>query len=57
MTSATTANALARDQHIEALVSAGERRYGRRFRMQDVERAMEGVRSGLLAVPSLMITD
>ena len=52
----TAANALSDDQHVASMVADSERRYGRRFRMQDLDRAMDGVRSGLLAVPILMIT-
>jgi hypothetical protein len=52
----TAANALAADQHIKGLVADSERRYGRRFRMQELDRALAGVRSGLLAVPSLLIS-
>ena len=39
------------------MVAESERRYGRRFRMQELDLAMDGVRSGLLAVPTLVITD
>ena len=53
----TAANALAHDELISSLVADSERRYGRRFRMQELDRAMDGVRSGLLAVPTLVITD
>jgi len=53
----TAANALAHDEHVASMVAESERRYGRRFRMQELELAMEGVRSGLLAVPSLLITE
>ena len=53
----TAANALAHDEHVASMVAESERRYGRRFRMQELELAMEGVRSGLLAVPNLLITD
>lgn len=52
----TAANALAHDDAIEALVEQTERAHGRRFRMQELDRAMEGVRSGLLAVPALVIS-
>ena len=53
----TAANALAHDEHVSSMVAESESRYGRRFRMQELDRAMEGVRSGLLAVPTLVITD
>jgi hypothetical protein len=49
----TAANALAADEHIAALAEQSEQRYGRRFRMQQLDRAMDTVRSGLLAVPTL----
>jgi hypothetical protein len=52
----TSANALAHDQQIETIVADSERRYGRRFRMQELDLAMEGTQSGLLAVPTLVIT-
>jgi hypothetical protein len=41
----TAANALATDQQIIELVAQSEARYGRRFRMQDLDRAMASVRS------------
>jgi len=49
----TAANALAVDKHITRLAAASEARYGRRFRMQDLDQAMATVRSGLLQVPTL----
>jgi hypothetical protein len=52
----TLANALASEEQLSSLVADSERRYGRRFRMQELDRAMEGVRSGLLAVPTLLIS-
>jgi len=51
----TAANALAADDHITELAAASEARYGRRFRMQDLDRAMDTVRSGLLHVPTLVV--
>ena len=42
----TAANALAADEHITRLAAESER-YGHRFTMQDLDRAMESVRSGL----------
>jgi hypothetical protein len=50
----TAANALAADEHIKRLAAESEARYGRRFRMQDLDRAMESVRSGLLRVPTIV---
>ncbi|HJY43772.1 MAG TPA: glycosyl hydrolase, partial [Propionibacteriaceae bacterium] len=52
----TAANALAADQHIIELAAQSEARYGRRFRMQDLDRAMESVRSGLLGVPTIVLS-
>ena len=46
--------ALAADQHIIELAAQSEARYGRRFRMQDLDRAMASVRSGLLSVPTIV---
>ena len=51
------ANALAHDEHLTSMVAESEGRYGRRFRMQELDRAMDGVRSGLIGVPALLITD
>ena len=50
----TAANALAADEHIRQLAAASEARYGRRFRMQNLDQAMVTVRSGLLQVPTLV---
>jgi hypothetical protein len=52
----TAANALAADEHISRLAAESEARYGRRFRMQDLDKAMATVRSGLLQVPTLVQT-
>ena len=52
----TAANALAADQHIIELAAQSEARYGRRFQMQDLDRAMESVRSGLLGVPTIVLS-
>ena len=41
------------DEHITRLAAASEARYGRRFRMQDLDQGMASVRSGLLQVPTL----
>ena len=51
----TAANALATDQQIIELAAQSEARYGRRFRMQDLDRAMAAVRSGLISVPAILI--
>jgi hypothetical protein len=51
----TAANALAADEHIRNLAAESEARYGRRFRMQDLDHAMNTVRSGLLRVPTLVL--
>jgi hypothetical protein len=50
----TAANAMAHDPHLPILVADSERRYGRRFRMQELDRAMNGVQSGLIATPALV---
>ena len=52
----TAANALAADQHIVELAARSEARYGRRFRMQGLDRAMATVRSGLLSVPTIVVS-
>jgi hypothetical protein len=52
----TAANALATEQHIIELVAQSEARYGRRFRMQDLDRAMASVRSGLLSAPAIVLS-
>ena len=52
----TAANALAADEHIARLATESEARYGRRFRMQDLDKAMATVRSGLLQVPTLVLS-
>jgi hypothetical protein len=53
----TAANALAVDAHVRRLAAESEARYGRRFRMQDLDRALESVRSGLLRVPTLVVSE
>ena len=53
----TAANALAADEHITRLAAESEARYGRRVRMQDLDRAMESVRSGLLRIPTLVVSE
>ena len=50
----TAANALAADEHVARLTADSAARYGRRFRMQDLDRAMASVRSGLLRVPTVV---
>ena len=52
----TAANALAVDEHIRRLAAESEERDGRRFRMQELDKAMDSVRSGLLAVPALVLS-
>jgi hypothetical protein len=52
----TAANALGADEHITRLAAESDVRYGRRFRMQDLDQAMATVRSGLLQVPTLVLT-
>jgi hypothetical protein len=52
----TAANALAADEHIMRLAAKSEVRYGRRFQMQDLDRALESVRSGLLRVPTIVVS-
>ncbi|MFL6044330.1 MAG: glycosyl hydrolase [Propionibacteriaceae bacterium] len=49
----TAANALAADKHISRLAADSEARYGRRFRMQDLDKALATARSGLLQVPTI----
>ncbi|MEU6718009.1 glycosyl hydrolase [Nonomuraea sp. NPDC046802] len=49
----TAANALSADPTIQALEEENTRRYGQRFRMQDLNKAADTVASGLLAVPTL----
>ncbi len=51
----TAANALAADEPIRRLAADSEARYGRRFRLQDLDQAMATVRSGLLQPPSLVL--
>ncbi len=51
----TGANALAADEDIRRLAARSEQQYGRRFRLQDLDRAMTTVRSGLFQPPSIGI--
>jgi hypothetical protein len=37
------------------LAAESEARYGRRFRMQDLDKALATVQSGLLQVPTLLV--
>jgi hypothetical protein len=41
---------------LKRLAAEREARYGRRFRMQDLDQAMVTVQSGLLQVPSLVLS-
>jgi len=52
----TAANRLAADDAIVELAAASDEHHGRRFRMQELDLAMDGVRSGLLTVPGIVIT-
>lgn len=52
----TAANRLAVDTEVDALVRRTEERYGRRFAMQELDRAADGLASGLLAVPRLLVS-
>jgi hypothetical protein len=51
----TLANALAADTGVPAAAELSLRVHGRRFRMQDLDLALEGVSSGLHAVPVLRV--
>jgi hypothetical protein len=51
----TAAGALAADPHVAERAEASARRYGRRFRMQDLDLASAGLASGLLSVPRLLV--
>ncbi|MDP9028171.1 MAG: hypothetical protein M3N46_11600, partial [Actinomycetota bacterium] len=51
----TAANGLAADGSVAEWAAASEARWGRRFRMQELHRAADGVSSGLLAVPTLVL--
>lgn len=53
----TAANALAADPTVAEWAAASEATHGRRFRMQELHRAAEGVSSGLLAVPTLSMLE
>jgi hypothetical protein len=49
----TTAPSLAADEASAARAAEVRAAYGERFRYQDIDRALDGVRSGLLCVPTL----
>ncbi|HEU4546765.1 MAG TPA: hypothetical protein VFR88_10785, partial [Microlunatus sp.] len=51
----TTANALAADETVAGWVADAERWHGRRFRMQALDRVREGLASGLLTVPEIVL--
>lgn len=51
----TAANALSVETAICPLVKESTARYGQRFVMQDLDKAMDGVESGLLSVPQLVV--
>ena len=56
----STAAALADENvrsEVDALVTLSRERYGTRFRMQDLDAAAQGLRSGLLATPRLRWSD
>jgi hypothetical protein len=50
------ADALLAPVALERLAAEREARYGRWFRMQDLDQAMVTVQSGLLQVPSLVLS-
>ena len=52
----TAANTLAVDDSIAPRVARAEARYGRRFVFQELDKALDGVSSGLLAVPTLTLS-
>ena len=51
----TAANALANDTTIHTMVENATRRYGHRFVMQDLDKAVDNIASGLLDIPSLSV--
>jgi hypothetical protein len=53
----TNANALAIDAGVATFTDTAERHYGNRFAMQQIDRAMVDVNSGLLAVPRLVMRE
>jgi hypothetical protein len=52
----TAAGALAADREVAARAEASARRYGRRFRMQDLDLATAGLSSGLRGIPRLLVS-
>ncbi|SDT44491.1 glycosyl hydrolase [Microlunatus soli] len=50
----TAANALSQDTAIDRAVQVSRGQYGQRFVMQDLDRALDGVSSGLLTVPKII---
>ncbi|MET9023273.1 glycosyl hydrolase [Actinopolymorpha sp. NPDC004070] len=50
----TAANALTEETEIHRLAADSERRYGRRFAMQELDRAGDDLHSGLLTTPALV---
>jgi hypothetical protein len=50
----TAANALTEETEIHRLAADSERRYGRRFVMQELDRAGDDLHSGLLTTPALV---
>lgn len=51
----TTANRLAADEYLPAIAEAAERAHGRRFRIQDLDLALEGIESGLMREPLIRV--
>jgi len=51
----TTSNALAADTTVADWAARSERLHGRRFRMQALDRVLDGVSSGLVCVPELAV--
>ncbi|PWH06256.1 hypothetical protein DEO23_04525 [Brachybacterium endophyticum] len=51
----TAAGPSAVDPHVEPMVAESRRLYGERFELQDLDRALEGVRRGLHEVPVLRV--
>ena len=49
----TAANALASDTAVQQMIDESTARFGRRFRIQDLDLALDGVASGLLAAPRI----
>lgn len=52
----SAAHALADDPGLLDVAQKTEQRHGRRARLQDVDRATEGLQSGLLSIPALLVT-